>query len=494
MPFINNTSGTSLTATYLIIAGGGGAAGSNSGNASGGGGGAGGYLSSTVAINSNSNYNIVVGAGGAGGAAGYNNGVQGSNSTFSAYATAAVGGGFGNNEQVAGDGGTGGSGGGSGKSTHGVGLGTAGQGNNGGQAGSSAVGGGGGSGGVGGSVTVGGFGGNGGAGTSNSITGSAVTYAGGGGGGGNTLGGSATGGGGAGGTSAGGSNASANLGGGGGGSSGGSAGSYVGGNGGSGIVIISYAGNQKFTGGTITSSGGNTIHTFTSSGSLTSIFNDQSPQGNNWTGNNFNVSTTGSTYDSMTDVPTLTSATAANYAVMNPLNGTGTLTNGNLAQAGASANWGPNTSSIAFPSTGNFYCEVYINSTTPASNGMSLGVCASTVSFANANSDPKSVANTYVWQNYLTSSNNLFLNTVGSVYNSGSVYTTGQTVGIQVNNGTLTFYKNNVSQGTATTGLTGNLCFIGGIYSTDNCSWNFGQQPFTYTPPTGAVGLNTYNL
>jgi hypothetical protein len=36
--------------------------------------------------------------------------------------------------------------------------------------------------------------------------------------------------------------------------------------GGSGIVIIRYAGSQRGTGGTVTSSGGFTIHTFTSSG------------------------------------------------------------------------------------------------------------------------------------------------------------------------------------------------------------------------------------
>jgi hypothetical protein len=41
------------------------------------------------------------------------------------------------------------------------------------------------------------------------------------------------------------------------------------GSGGSGVVIISYAGSQAFTGGTVTTSGGNTIHTFTASGSLT---------------------------------------------------------------------------------------------------------------------------------------------------------------------------------------------------------------------------------
>ena len=39
--------------------------------------------------------------------------------------------------------------------------------------------------------------------------------------------------------------------------------------GGSGIVIIRYAGAQRGTGGTVTSSGGYTLHTFTSSGTYT---------------------------------------------------------------------------------------------------------------------------------------------------------------------------------------------------------------------------------
>jgi hypothetical protein len=40
--------------------------------------------------------------------------------------------------------------------------------------------------------------------------------------------------------------------------------------GGSGIVIIRYSGTQLATGGTITSSGGNTIHTFTGDGTFIS--------------------------------------------------------------------------------------------------------------------------------------------------------------------------------------------------------------------------------
>jgi hypothetical protein len=55
----------------------------------------------------------------------------------------------------------------------------------------------------------------------------------------------------------------------GGGGGGGTHATSVGGNGGSGIVIIRYYGSQKATGGTITSSGGYTVHTFTSSGTFT---------------------------------------------------------------------------------------------------------------------------------------------------------------------------------------------------------------------------------
>jgi hypothetical protein len=35
------------------------------------------------------------------------------------------------------------------------------------------------------------------------------------------------------------------------------------------LVVIRYPGSQRGTGGTVTSSGGNTIHTFTSSGTFT---------------------------------------------------------------------------------------------------------------------------------------------------------------------------------------------------------------------------------
>lgn len=57
-------------------------------------------------------------------------------------------------------------------------------------------------------------------------------------------------------------------GGGGGSEGGGNPATLQGANGGDGVFILSYSGPPRFTGGTITSVGGNTIHTFTSSGNL----------------------------------------------------------------------------------------------------------------------------------------------------------------------------------------------------------------------------------
>ena len=275
-----NTSGTltplsSLTASYLIVAGGGGGGSATSGTGGTGAGGAGGLLSgSGLTIDTNSVYVVTVGAGG--GVASNAVGTQGTNSSFSAYATSAVGGGYGGKQS---NGGAGGSGGGAGYATWTGGTGTSGQGNAGGNT-TISVGGGAGGGGAGAAganaITVDGS--SGGVGVASSISGTSTYYAGGGGGGawtGGSPGSGGNGGGGGGGTNAAiaGVSGTTNTGGGG----GGGGGTYSvsggsGGNGGSGVVIISYAGStQQMAGGTVTISGGNVIHTFTSSGYLTPI-------------------------------------------------------------------------------------------------------------------------------------------------------------------------------------------------------------------------------
>ena len=251
----------SYSVNYLVVAGGGG--GGNGGSAGGGaGGGAGGVLPGTATFSAGTAYTITIGAGGAGSATGVSKGSNGVNSSISSVATAVGGGGGGSDANQPGA--SGGSGGGGAEGGGTGGSGTGGQGNAGGNGLGGGLGypggGGGGGGAVGQNAPNLSTGGNGGIGVSSSISGSAAYYGGGGGGScyGGTGGTGGNGGGGAGSTSGG----TANTGGG----AGGTVGVGSGYSGGSGIVIISYLGSQRGTGGTVTSSGGYTIHTFTSSG------------------------------------------------------------------------------------------------------------------------------------------------------------------------------------------------------------------------------------
>lgn len=270
------TNPTTVTCSYLVVAGGGGGGGADQNGS--GGGGAGGLLTSTNAFSVGS-YAVTVGAGGAGGAAGNNKGTAGGNSVIAGVATATGGGGGGANGAPADNGGSGGGGASEGSTAGGTG--TVGQGNDGGtgssNGGGTEVGGGGGGAsavGANGSSAGNGTGGNGGAGTASSISGASVTYAGGGGGGnfntGGTAGTGGAGGGGNGGLNDEGSAGTANRGGGGGGAAEAGVGAgFAGGAGGSGVVIISYTtGAMIATGGVVTTSGGNTIHTFLSSGTF----------------------------------------------------------------------------------------------------------------------------------------------------------------------------------------------------------------------------------
>jgi hypothetical protein len=293
---------TNLSVEYLVVAGGGGAAGYNSS----GGGGAGGFRTNVVGATSGRNssaessmtislgtYTVTVGGGGAssGPPNGGESNMNGISSSF--HTITSLGGGLGSNNfgtlpRGQGGGSGGGSRGDSNPNNLG-GLGTAGQGFDGGSgtwAGNYPGGGGGGAGGNGGSTSDSVTAGNGGIGLANPMTGSTIGQlsggiyylAGGGGGssqGGGTSGSGGLGGGGAAGSGASGSyvgtNGSPNTGGG-----GGAGNSASGGSGGSGVVIVRYltedASGVTITGGTkvVGPAGATTytVHTFTSSGSL----------------------------------------------------------------------------------------------------------------------------------------------------------------------------------------------------------------------------------
>jgi hypothetical protein len=199
----------------------------------------------------------------------------------------------------------------------------------------------------------------------------------------------------------------------------------------------------------------------------------------------------------MTDVPTLTSATAANYCVLSPLDYASTSygsylnppTNGNLTQSNTTGGaWGINRSTIGITG-GKWYVEVVqtgsnlfagvINQTQPLTFG-SYGGSDGQYAFFNNGSGTTG----YSYTN----------GTSGSVFTIAS----GDVIGLAYDYDaqTLGIYRNNSLQATVT-GIpkTAPMFFCATFaQTTASTSWNFGQQPFKYTPPSGYLALNTYNL
>ena len=250
----NYVTDTTQSIDYLIVAGAGGG-----GYDLGAGGGAGGYRSFTSQSVANGTYAVTVGVGGTGSTSTSSTGTRGNNSSFNSITSTGGGGGASRSSGNGQSGGSGGGGAGVFNTSTGAGPGNSGgftpsEGNDGGGAVANryGAGGGGGAGGQGyaanttGTTSPGGNGGVGGVGLSNSITGSAVFYAGGGGGAGGGTGGSAGAGGNGGGGGSGSNDGTDGLGGGGGGGSG------QGGDGGDGIVIIRRPTSAETEGGNMT--------------------------------------------------------------------------------------------------------------------------------------------------------------------------------------------------------------------------------------------------
>lgn len=224
---------------------------------------------------------------------------------------------------------------------------------------------------------------------------------------------------------------------------------------------------------------------FSDNTSTTTLGYDTSGNGNNWTANNISL-TSGVTYDSMTDVPTLTGEGAANYCVINPLDGGSasatTVSDGNLKST-APALWGSNSCTIGV-SSGKWYWEQNIVSGSYWYAGIIIGQSNwSGQGFGQ-------MSNGYSYYSTGQKQSNNVLASYGASFTSGDVIG----VALDMDAGTITFYKNNTSQGTAYTGLTGVAAPAVSGYNGSVSAMNFGQRPFAYTPPTGFKSLNTYNL
>jgi SPRY domain/Concanavalin A-like lectin/glucanases superfamily len=227
---------------------------------------------------------------------------------------------------------------------------------------------------------------------------------------------------------------------------------------------------------------------FTKTISTAALGTDTSGNNNTFTVNNFSL-TSGVTYDSVTDVPTLTNASVSNYCVYNILNNNGTITNGSLRFSNTAGTYASCSGTMGM-SNGKYYWEVTITAYSPS--GTLVGITASTEVWTGVASYIGSTAGSYGYYNGGTKYNN------AASTSYGSSWTTGDVIGVtyDTSTGTLTFYKNNVSQGTAYSGLTGT--FMPGVSAYNNgtplLDINFGQQPFVYTPPLGYVQLNAYNM
>jgi hypothetical protein len=469
------------TVDYLVVAGGGG--GSRGGGGAGGlrstvtATGGGGTLESPLTVNAGTSYTVTVGAGGAGDPNVSSIGTNGANSVFGPITS--TGGGAGAQAAFAPL--SGGSGGGA--ETGGI-SGAAGTANQGfaggdgfGSGGTRGSGGGGGAGAVGvnGASAAGGAGG---AGVACSITGSSVTYGGGGGTHGiSSAGAGGTGGGGAGAVSGPGGAGSANTGGGGGG------GGNEGGAGGSGIVILRYANtyDDLIVGAGLTytyaNTGGYKIYSFTASATAAQS-----------AGN-----------DSLVDTPTsygtdtgVGNEVRGNYCTLNPLNKASavTLSNGNLDVVGTSWNWAMTTIAV---NSGKWYWEV--THTNGGADNLFCGIAKTT--FQNFTYDLNhAVSDSYNLWGYTS----YFGNKEGQGSNTsyGATFqTAGDIVGcaLDMDAGTITFYKNGVSQGQAFSGITAQVCPVwGGTGSSIGAAnFNFGQRAFAY-PLSGFKALCDTNL
>ena len=234
---------------------------------------------------------------------------------------------------------------------------------------------------------------------------------------------------------------------------------------------------------------------FNNNTSTTALGYDSSGNGNNWTPNNFSV-TAGSGNDSMLDVPSLYGTDTGlggevrgNYCTLNPLmqeTAIATISDGALQGAsGTTGNSTAYTGTIGFNS-GKWYYEVLVSAV--GTGNMWIGV-----SKTQAYKTRDAYTNSWTYNKNGQKTDN---SPTGSAY--GATYTTGDLIGVAIDAdaGSITFYKNGVSQGVAFSSLSmsGGVYTVGGSDNSATMVFNFGQRPFAYTAPSGFKALCTTNL
>jgi len=210
-----------------------------------------------------------------------------------------------------------------------------------------------------------------------------------------------------------------------------------------------------------------------------------------WTPTNLSV-TAGVNQDNLVDSPSdfgtdtgLGGQVRGNYCTWNPLKNSTTLSNGNLSSVNASTTQWLGVSGTFGVTSGKWYWEC-----TPITAAVVVVGLAN--SSYNTGGHPGADANSW---GYFSNSGNKYFNAAASAY--GASFTTNDVIGVafDADVGTLTFYKNGVSQGVAFSGLTSGPYFPAcGVLSSSNLNINAGQRAFSYTAPSGFKCLVSTNL
>ena len=217
---------------------------------------------------------------------------------------------------------------------------------------------------------------------------------------------------------------------------------------------------------------------FADNSTAAALGTDTSGNGNDWTPSGI------TTADQVTDTPSV------NYATLNPVDkdNNATLSEGNLKVA---SNGAGNSPATFFLTSGKWYWEAQ-------GTGYATGV---------AGEDGK---------NYAGSISVAGSKSIGHWSGDGRIYWDGgsaagsaaytasdvMAVALDMDAGTVAFYKNNTLVYTATFGSGTVPDLSAGVFPIHNngdatsrsVTYNFGQQPFTYTPPAGFQALSSANL
>ena len=239
---------------------------------------------------------------------------------------------------------------------------------------------------------------------------------------------------------------------------------------------------------------------FSDATSTSTISEDQSSNGNDWTATNISV-TAGNGNDSVFDSPqngTQTDSGAGgevsgNYCALDYYGRSSstviTYENGNLLAENANSSHRGCHATFAINS-GKWYWEVYMHragGSNLARPGLLKLETGGDLPLEGSNSVHKFM---YYEMGYKA------LDGTDSSY--GASFTTGDTIGVafDADSGSLTFYKNGTSQGVATSSISSSdypLAPFAMLYNAE-VEFNFGQKAFSYSSPSGYKCLCTTNL